>query len=130
MLQIASCSELGGSASFKHLLAKQQPQHAQRTQAGQHIIPRETCNGEAPARPRQASEARAAERAWRQRAAAAEAALGQLQADMQDVAADMRRQTEVRRAAVQRVRQAPACLTQVLYTSKAQQLINHEPRAC
>jgi len=43
----------------------------------------------------EASEARRSERAWRQRADAAEASLQQLRADMMDVSADMKRQSEV-----------------------------------
>jgi hypothetical protein len=43
----------------------------------------------------QATEARHAERAWRQRAEAAEAALDQLRSDMLDVSADIKRQSEV-----------------------------------
>ena len=47
--------------------------------------------------PCQATEARHAERAWRQRAEAAEAALDQLRSDMLDVSADIKRQSEVGR---------------------------------
>lgn len=45
---------------------------------------------------RKAAAALTSERTWRQRAEAAEAALDRLHADMRDVAADMKRQSEVR----------------------------------
>ncbi|GBF87884.1 hypothetical protein Rsub_00596 [Raphidocelis subcapitata] len=50
----------------------------------------------------EAAAARASERAWRQRAEAAEAGLERLRADMLDVAADMRRQSEAAREQLER----------------------------
>jgi hypothetical protein len=60
--------------------------------------PPRLCNlsaGPAAAPAPQAAQARAAERGWRQRAEAAEAALEQLRLDALDISADMKRQNEV-----------------------------------